>query len=162
MTPRAEHRWAWSVWIVVATWAGAQLVRASEEVGALPKVEGVARDWAPPQTHALGEVIDARPLRLQVELAERYGAQLQLPASTELRAWSAALSDAGIATASGPSSATPRLVVSPDLGPLLVVAPFGQQWVVAVPDVGVVVTAVDALPESWPTLTLPTLQERPY
>jgi hypothetical protein len=43
-----------------------------------------------------------------------------------------------------------------------VVAPFGQQWVVAVPDVGVVITAIDAVPSTWPTLALPTLHERPY
>lgn len=162
MTPRAELRWAWSAWGVVATWACAQLVRASEEVGALPEVHGVVRAWAPPQTHALGEVIDARPLRLDAELADRYGARVQVPSSSEPAAWAAALSAAGIAAPPGPTSTTPRLVLSPEHGPLLVVAPFGQQWVVAVPEVGVVITAVDALPDDWPTLALPALHERPY
>lgn|GEM_PF-2785535 len=162
MTPRADHRWAWPVWIVVATWACAQIVRASEEVAALPEVQGAVRAWAPPQVHALGEVIDARPLRLDAELAARYGARVTAPPAQTPEAWTGALEEAGLTAQAGTSSATPRLVVSPEHGPLLVVAPFGQQWVVAVPDVGVVITAIDAVPSTWPTLALPTLHERPY
>jgi hypothetical protein len=131
------------------------------EVGALPDVDGVVRLWSAPRAHPWGELIDPRPLDLPGELFARYGVRVVAPEVDTLEAWRQRLEAAGITHVDDTPASTPRLAFPAGRSPVLVVSPFGQQWVVAVPGEGMVVTAPGAFAADSPGLALPGLAEAP-
>ena len=149
------------LWCVLVLWVSGLTAQAVREVGALPDVEGVVRVWTAPRAHPWGELIDPRPLDLPTELFARYGLRVAAPEDGTLDAWRRRLDAAGVTRADDAPASTPRLVFPAGRGPVLVVSPFGQQWVVAVPGEGVVVTAPGAFAADSPGLALPGLTEAP-
>jgi len=150
------------LWAALVLWMGALTGQAVREVGALPDVAGAARLWTAPREHPWGELIDPRPLELATELFARYGLRVTPPEEGTLEAWRRRLEAAGVRRGHDEPTSTPRLVFPSGHGPVLVVSPFGQQWVVAVPGEGVVVTAPGAFAADSPGLALPGLAEAPF
>lgn len=150
-------------------WAAVVVGRAARELAEVDVVVGLRRTWQAPYPAAEGFVLDPRPVpSLLAEIAARYApaAHPPLPPDPAADAWIPALAAMGIPaepfTADRWTGAPPRLRVTADGTPHLLIGLLGLDPIAVWPGRGVIRINEGALPPAVIDLALIGAREAPW
>ena len=163
------RRLAWVLWPAMALWAAVVVGRAARELAEVDVVVGLRRTWQAPVQAAEGFVLDPRPVpSLLVEIAARYAPAAGPGLSTDPPAdgWISALAAIGLPaepfTADRWTGAPPRLRVTADGTPHLLIGLLGLDPIAVWPGRGVLRIDEGALPPAVIDLALIGAREPPW